>query len=76
MLTSHPKIQPKLKNAFLQQIEVLNVLQLNETNKNQPPENSKRYGSTALRKSCVIPILISIDLAYINPLKKKQQISK
>ena len=52
MLTSHPKIQPKLKNAcnnpskrdaFLQQIEVLNVLQLNETNKNQPPQNSKRY---------------------------------
>ncbi|CBI38925.3 unnamed protein product, partial [Vitis vinifera] len=41
MLTSHPKIQPKLKNAcnnpskrdtFLQQ--------LTETNKNQPPENT------------------------------------
>ena len=52
MLTSHSKIQPKLKNTyknpnkrdkscynytFFQEIEVQKVQQLSETNKNQPP---------------------------------------
>ena len=52
MLTTHSKIQPKLKNTYknpnkrdrscynytlLQEIEVQKVQQLSETNKNQPP---------------------------------------